>query len=111
MYEYSQYIQIDFDGIYYINYLQDNLNTIQGSSEEFLSTSLQLLRDTYEGECKRIIQLINSGLQCKDQKVHKKYEWLKDKYNKTIKHYLSTYLLDPDKRKSFFDEWNKLYAQ
>lgn len=35
MSEYSHYIQPDFDGIYYINYLQDNLNTIQGSSKEF----------------------------------------------------------------------------
>ncbi len=112
-YEYSRYIQTDFDGIYYINYLQDNLNTIQGSSKEFLDVSLRLLQDVYEGECKKIIQLINSGLQCNDQKVRKKYEWLKEKYNKTIKHYLSTYsnLLDPDKRKEFFDDWRRLYAQ
>ncbi len=113
MSEYSHYIQTDFDGVYYINYLQDNLNTIQGSSIEFLDVSLQLLRGVYEDECKKVIQLINNGLQSDDPKVQKKYEWLKEKYNKAIRYYLSTYsdLLDPDKQKEFFDNWSKLYAQ
>lgn len=78
-----------------------------------MDVSLQLLRDTYEGGCKKIIQLIGSGLQCNDQKIREKYEWLKEKYNKAIKHCLSTYLnlLEPDKRKDFFDIWSRLYAQ
>ena len=97
---------------YNYDYL-DSQEEIQGSSIEFLDVSLQLLRGVYEDECKKVIQLINNGLQSDDPKVQKKYEWLKEKYNKAIRYYLSTYsdLLDPDKQKEFFDNWSKLYAQ
>lgn len=113
-YEYSLYIQLDSDGLYYINYLQDNLYVIGASSKDFLDISMLLLEDTYEDCCVRIMKLVNEGIQISNKDVQEKYKWLKNKYNHVIKMYLHSYaqlFSDPKEKADFFVNWDKLYIK
>ena len=113
-YEYSLYIQLDLDGLYYINYLQDNLNIIEASSKDLLDTDIYILKSTYEDYCIKIIKLVDEGIRMDDIRVQEKYRWLKNKYNRAINIYLNSYsqLFSDTKEKSdFFITWDKLYIK
>ncbi len=113
-YEYSPYIKTDFDQQYFIDYLQDNLEQIKAGESGLIDVSIQLLKEFYEWQYSIIVGYITEGLKNCDSNVHKKYEWLKKYFNRTIKLCLNTYigqLADGVAEKTFFDYWLKLYIE
>ncbi len=108
------FVTRDVDGCYYIDYFKENFIGDLGANREFFEESMRLLTDFWKETMSKIKDYILQGLANADSKDLPKYEWLKKKFNKTLRWGLSSYnnaFHNLDEKEEFYKKWDKAYIK